>query len=249
MPFMPSATDGTQPRVIFFTGTDTGVGKTTVVCAVARTLRQMGRSVGVCKPIATGAERTSGGWIAEDTRLLADAIAVHPFESTITRWTFTEPLAPNVAARRAGVTLELTEIANEVRQRIAASQNELFLIEGVGGLLCPLTDSATIADLIATLGVPLVIVSRRSLGTLNHTLLTLEVARGRGLDVRGVIVNETEPPDGLADQTNLDELSRLVRSYGVPILGLMSHRKDETAGMSMTDVDWWNLAEPTPQQL
>jgi dethiobiotin synthetase len=110
--------------------------------------------------------------------------------------------------------------------------------------LCPLTEQETVADLAARLQLPLVVVVRRSLGTLNHTLLTLEVARGRGLAVAGVVVNETEPPVGLAAATNLDELARRI---AVPVLAVVPHQVGTTATDlgPIAAVDWWRLAAET----
>lgn len=202
---------------LFFTGTDTGCGKTFVTSAVVRELRRTGRAVSVCKPVATGAafDAGTGGWVADDTRTLAEAAGVAPNWHAVTGWTFEEPLAPPVAARRAGVRLTLAGIETAVRDRYQAGTTAV--VEGIGGLLCPLTDDATVADLIARLGLPVVIVTRRALGTLNHTLLTLEVARGRGLAVAGVVVTETHPPAGPAEETNVDELRRL----GAPVLAVV----------------------------
>jgi dethiobiotin synthetase len=209
-------------RGLFVTGTDTGCGKTFVTAALARLLRRQGRAVCVCKPVATGAEWRDGRLIADDTLLLAEAGERADLDA-VTPWAFAEPAAPPVAARAAGTVLHLDEIVAAVRRRAAGA--EVLLVEGVGGLLCPLTDEATVADLAAALGLPLLIVARRSLGTLNHTLLTLEAARGRGLRVAGVVVSETAPPAGLAERTNVDELRRL----GVPVLAVLPYGDDGTA--------------------
>src|SRR5688500_10368791 len=159
-------------RGLFFTGTDTGVGKTVVTAAVARVLRRQGREVRVCKPVATGAVREGTDWVAEDTRVLAEAVGAGGLEAfrAITPWAFPAPAAPPVAARLAGVELRLEEIVNAVRRQGRADAS--LLVEGVGGLLCPLTEQETVADLALALGLPLVVVARRSLGTLNHTLMT-----------------------------------------------------------------------------
>jgi dethiobiotin synthetase len=207
---------------LFVTGTDTGVGKTFVTCLLARSCRAAGLPVRVCKPLATGADLVDGRWLADDTRRLAEAAGLTGEWERITPWSFPEPVAPPVAARCHGVKLDLAEIAAAVGR--AAEPGVPLLVEGVGGLLCPLTDSATVADLAALLRLPLVVVARRSLGTLNHTLLTLEVARGRGLAVAGVVVNEVTPPEGLAEATNVTELQR---HTAVPVVAVVPHRAGE----------------------
>lgn len=222
-------------RGLFFVGTDTGVGKTFVTAAVARALREQGKAVSVCKPVATGAERVGGQLLSDDTRLLAEAAGEKDHER-VTPWTFEVPAAPPVAARLAGQTLSLAELSEAVRRQALAEG--ILLVEGIGGLLCPLTERDTVADLARLLGLPLVVVARRTLGTLNHTLLTLEVARGRGLPVAGVVVSETTPPSGPAEETNVEELRRLL---DVPLLAVAGH--GQTAALAA--VDWWALAGHT----
>ncbi len=224
------------PSGLFVTGTDTGVGKTFVTACVARLLREQGHAVRVCKPVATGAERDGGRWVSGDTRLLAEAAGETDL-GAVTPWAFPDPVAPPVAARRAGVDLVLGELAEAVRRR--SRPGVVLVVEGVGGLLCPLTERDTVADLAAALGFPLIVVTRRGLGTLNHTLLTLEAARGRGLAVAGVVVNETEPPRGLADETNVEELRRL----GVPVLAVVPHRARPTPAAlpELAAVPWQKL--------
>jgi dethiobiotin synthetase len=221
-------------RGLFVTGTDTGVGKTVVTAAVARLLSRQGRAVRVCKPVATGATWQGGRWVSEDTLLLAEATGEADLDA-VTPWSFPEPAAPPVAARLAGVSLTLEGLAAAVRRRAAAEAG--VMVEGVGGLLCPLTEDATVADLVAELRLPLVVVARRSLGTLNHTLLTREVARVRRLDVLGIVVNETTPPASLAEETNVEELRRRL---DVPVLAVVPHGAADAA---LAGVDWWRLSE------
>jgi dethiobiotin synthetase len=204
-------------RGLFVTATDTGAGKTFVATAVARSLRRRGVAVRVIKPVAAGAEWVGGRWLSDDARVLAEASG-EPDPSAVAPFTFPAAAAPPVAARLAGTTLSLGDVANAVRAR--SSPNTVTLVEGIGGLLCPLTERETVADLAAALGLPLLVVARRSLGTLNHTLLTLEVARGRRLAVAGVVVTETEPVSGPAAQTNVEELRRRI---DVPLLAVFPH--------------------------
>lgn len=221
-------------RGLFFTGTDTGVGKTFVLSTILKVLKAQGRNPRVSKPVATGAIG-----IADDTLQLAKAINLSsPSElQTITPWTFSEPAAPPVAARVERLTLTIEGLVSAVQT--TGEGAEILLVEGVGGLLCPLTESHTVADLVRELGLPLIVVARRSLGTLNHTMLTVEAALQRKLNLAGVVVNETTPPLGLADETNVEELRRRL---SVPILTVVPHGDDgRQAREAVARVDWWKL--------
>src|SRR5262249_61256624 len=125
---------------------------------------------------------------------------------------------PPVAARLEGVELSLAAIV----EAMGSPRRDALLVEGVGGLLCPLTVNETVADLAAHLRLPLVVVARRSLGTLHPTLLTVEVARTRGLRVAGVVVSETSPVTTRAEQDNVEQLRiRLT----VPVLAVVPDRQ------------------------
>ena len=158
----------------FIIGTDTGVGKTFVTAALAAALRARGRDVTVFKPVQSGASADDS---SGDAALLgADCI-----------YAFAAPLAPLVAARAEGRAIELELILE--RARALAHEHELLLVEGAGGLLVPLGEEFNLADLAVALGLPLVVVARAGLGTVNHTLLTIEAARARGLEIAGVVLN------------------------------------------------------------
>jgi len=226
---------------LFVTGTDTGVGKTVVSEALVRLLRRQGHRVRVCKPVAAGAQWVEDRWVSDDTIKLALAAGSDGEWDQVTPWVWPEPAAPPVAARQAGATVTLAEIVEAVRR--CARPDEPVLVEGVGGLLCPLTDTETVADLVQKLGLPLIVVARRSLGTLNHTLLTLEAAARRGLHVAGVVINETTSPQGLADETNVDELRWRINT---PILAVVPHhpRPPVDALPALAAVDWPRLCLP-----
>lgn len=216
---------------LFLVGTDTGVGKTTVAVGLVRLLRRQGHAVRIVKPVATGGD--------EDPRRLAAAAGETDLRA-VTPWCFAAPAAPPVAARMEGTSLSLEELARAVRSRWRPGTG--VIAEGVGGLLCPLTESETVADLANLLRLPLVVVARRSLGTLNHVLLSLEVARHRGLDVRGLIVSETSPPQGIAEETNIEELTKRIH---VPLLAVLRHRPagpdSEDISADLAATDWWGL--------
>ena len=177
-----------------------------------------------------------GRWLSDDTIQLAEAAGTSCDE--VTPWAFPEPAAPPVAARLQGVSLALADIVEAVRAR--SRTGGVLLVEGVGGLLCPLTEHETVADLAAALALPMIVVARRSLGTLNHTLLTLESARRRGLSLAGVIVNETEPAEGTAAQTNVEELQRRI---DVPLLAVVPHqtRSAPEDVPALAAIDWHRL--------
>jgi dethiobiotin synthetase len=219
-------------RGLFITATDTGAGKTFVTAGIARLWRREGRPFRVCKPVATGAENA---W-SEDTRLLAEA-AGDPDLHAVTPYTFAIPAAPPVAARLAGISLRLEDLAAAVHRR--AAEGRTALVEGVGGLLCPLTERETVADLASNLVLPLIIVARRSLGTLNHTLLTVEAAQRRGLRVAGVVVTATMPVMGVAEETAVEELRGRL---DVPILAVLPHQAKIMGGELpvLEAVDWWS---------
>lgn len=222
-------------RGLFITATDTGAGKTFVTAGIARLWRREGRSFHVCKPVATGADND---W-SEDTRILAEA-AGDPDLHAITPYTFAVPAAPPVAVRIAGASLRLEDLAGAVRRR--AADGNTVLVEGVGGLLCPLTERETVADLAVELALPLIVVARRSLGTLNHTLLTIEAAQRRGLRVAGLVVTATIPVQGVAEETAIEELSRRL---DVPVLAALPYQPNADSGemAALQAVDWWGLAQ------
>lgn len=207
-------------RGLFVTGTDTGVGKTWISCLLVRALREAGLRVGAVKPACSGCVPGADGtprW--EDVDALSAALgSTWPLER-IGPQRFDLPLAPPVAARCAGRTVDPVLLRTGIDWW--RTQVDRLVVEGVGGLLCPLTERETVADLASDAGFPLLIVSRLGLGTLNHTLLTLEAARTRGLAVAGIVLNEAEPgTDDLAAETNPDELRRRT---DLPILGIVRH--------------------------
>jgi dethiobiotin synthetase len=204
-------------RGFFITGTDTGVGKTVVAAALAIVLRESGRDVGVFKPVASGCVRRREGLVSEDAEFLAKAAEVPETLEEISPVRFEEPLAPTVAAVRAGVETDLEPVWQAWRRLRDA--HEILLVEGIGGILCPVTRAMSVADLAKEFRLPLLVVARSTLGTINHTVLTIEAARARGLAVAGVVVNRYnhESPD-LAEMTSPDEIQRVT---GVRVLGLV----------------------------
>ena len=197
-------------RGLFVTGTDTGVGKTLVGCAILRGLRERGLNVGAMKPVETGV----GPAGPADAQALAEAAGADDPLSDVCPGRFEMPAAPSVAARHEGRVIDMEEIdASFVRQE---SRHDWLLVEGAGGLLVPILEDLDMADLAKRWQLPVLVVTRAALGTINHTRLTLAVARHRGLEVAGIIVNHGVEPISDSDRANLEEL---LRDPGAPILG------------------------------
>jgi len=206
-----------RAKGIFVTGTDTGVGKTVVAAGLAVAMKRAGYDVGVMKPIATGGRRRREGLVSEDAEFLAHVADVPEPLHVISPIVLAEPLAPTVAARRAGVTIDLPLLWRAWEE--ISSAHEVVVVEGIGGLMVPITDQYRVVDLARDFSLPLIVVTRPSLGTINHTILTVEAARGRGLDVRGLVINNLDADAaGIAEETNPAELAR---ETDLPILAVV----------------------------
>jgi dethiobiotin synthetase len=194
---------------LLVTGTDTGVGKTYVTAALAAACAASGRRVAVLKAAQTG-DDDDAGWIAARVPGIAVRTALR----------YEAPVAPVVAARLEGAPQPSLEPIVAAARELRASADGI-LVEGSGGLLVPISERETFADLALALGLPLLIVARPGLGTLNHTALTVEVARARGIEVAGVVVCGTRADPDVAERTNLDELRRIA-----PLLGTLPYDPD-----------------------
>lgn len=175
-------------RGILIIGTDTGVGKTFVAAALARVFHSRGIDVGVMKPFAVARRRFSRTYRSEDTAILARAAHSTDSDTDINSYFYAVPAAPYVAS---GITQEdKVSIPSvlDAYQRLAA-KHDIMIVEGIGGLMVPLTESETFADFAKILNIPTIVVARCSIGTFNHTLLTLSVSKTYDLDVMGLVMN------------------------------------------------------------
>jgi len=201
---------------LFIAGTDTGVGKTQVACLIVRALRAARIRVGAYKPVCSGAQIPPGcppQW--DDLSRLQAALGVPTELDQLCRQRFLAPLAPPLAARQEQRTVDVDAVDAGLIDWFGRA--EAVVVEGAGGWLCPLTEYETLADWVARWRFPVLVVARRTLGTINHTLLTIESIRRRGLRVVGVVLNQTDPKaDDLSVSTNCAEIE--ARS-GVPVLG------------------------------
>jgi dethiobiotin synthetase len=205
--------------MIFVTGTDTGCGKTTVGRAVLAALRRRGLALGVLKPVETGCEEGPSGELQpEDAMALARAAGLELPIAEVCPYRLPLPASPERAAEAAGLTLDLAPITRAFE---AASQRDFLLVEGAGGLLVPIRPDVMMPDLARRFGLPIVVVARDALGTVNHTLLTVEAVRARGLRLRGVILSETdEAPKELANA------EAIARHGGTSVLGTLPYMPD-----------------------
>lgn len=193
----------------FVTATDTGVGKTVIAGALAWLVRERGVKVGVFKPVASGCRHDPRlGLVSEDAEFLAHCAEAHETLEVITPVRYAGELAPLAAARREHRAVDWSAIQESWRR--IRSANEWCVVEGVGGLLVPIDASRNVADLAAEFRLPLVVVARPGLGTINHTLLTVEAARARKLEIAAVVINGYEPASGtLAEETNPEVIAEL----------------------------------------
>jgi len=193
-------------RDLLVTGTDTGIGKTLVACALAAALSQRLR-VGVLKPAETGCREEQGELIPEDARRLREASGCDAPLEVVCPFRYAEPLAPWIAAERAGWPIALDRVRECFRKLTALS--DVVLVESAGDLLVPLTAKYSFADLAGDLDLSLVVVVGSRLGALNQTLLTIENARHRGLTVAGYVMNQLTRDEDLAQRLNPQALARL----------------------------------------
>jgi len=198
-------------RSLFVTGTDTGVGKTFVTCAIAAALREGRRDVGVMKPIASGCTRGPDGHLSsEDADLLIEASVTGDPMDLVMPVAFEPPLAPSAAARESGISFDRHKVM--AAYKTLAEKHEILLVEGVGGLLVPLDGRYTVRDLISDMHADVLVVSRDALGTINHTALTIESVRAAALEVVGVVLNApSADPSDVSSATNAEEIERLAR--------------------------------------
>ena len=207
-------------RGIFITGTDTGVGKTVVAAALARLLRMRGVNVGVMKPVTSGCREVSDKLVSDDALLLCQAAGVACCDDVVP-YRLREALAPAEAAKIDGVRIDFARI-REAYDRLAAN-SDFMIVEGAGGLMVPLAGGLLVADLVRQLQLPLLVVARPDLGTINHTVLTCFAARQMELRVAGVVINNYPAAPGLAERSAPHQIGSLC---GVAVLGVWPHRDD-----------------------
>ena len=204
------------PRGVFITATDTGVGKTLVASALAVCLIQRGVDVGVMKPIETGVLPSAK--TRSDGERLKIAAGCHDLMTEVSPYIFRLPVAPFSAAQAEGTNVRVKTIMRVFRA--LHQKHALMVVEGVGGIIVPLTQSLNVIDLIYRMRLPTIVVGQSSLGGINHALLTLDALRRRNIPVLTLVLNQHRPVRTKAERVQEQStVSLLRRLAGVPVVG------------------------------
>jgi dethiobiotin synthetase len=209
---------------IFLTGTDTGVGKTFVASGLLIAFKEIGLNVCPMKPVETGCKLKGDRLIPMDSINLLKTSGISEDLEKINPYRFRLPLAPSVAAELEGKVIKKSNITSAYYY--LEDKYQITIVEGAGGIMVPIYKKYLFIDLIRDLNLPIMIVSRPGLGTINHTLLTIEAARNKGLNVLGIIINySTKTKKGLPERTNPEVIEKI---GGIPIRGIIPYSKKFT---------------------
>lgn len=204
---------------IFVTGTDTDVGKTFIAAGIASALKRQGINVGVMKPVHTGCKTKNGVIIPTDSLVLVRAAAVNNPMDLVTPYMFKEPVAPYVAARKNNKRINPTRIMISFNK--LCTKHDYMVVEGIGGVLVPITRNFYVADLIKKFNIPALIVTRPGLGTINHTMLTINYLKDLKIPIAGVLINYSKKgKKTLFEKTCAETIERI---SGIPVLGVIPY--------------------------
>ncbi len=212
----------------FVTGTDTGVGKTLISCALLYAFAAQGKSVAGMKPVAAGCEEDG---LNEDVKSLRAATNILASLGQINPYSFLHPVAPHIAAYNAGVQINFARILESFHE--LAAQADVVIVEGAGGFQIPLNDTQDSADLVIALGIPVILVVGMRLGCLNHALLTLRAINDCGLQCAGWVANVIDADMLMLDE-NIQALQQRIKS---PLLAVVQHHKNPDARAIATQLD------------
>lgn len=222
-------------RGFFVIGTDTGVGKTLVASALVQGFAARGYKAVGMKPVASGAEECQGTLLWQDVEALRGTANVAAPLDLINPYRFVPPVSPHLAARQAGIAIDLRRIRDAYFA--LAGEADRVVVEGVGGFLAPLNEQETAADLAVLLGLPVVLVVGMRLGCLNHAFLTAEAVRARGLVLAGWVANRIDPAMALFD----DNLTTLRSRLPAPLLGVVPTLTEPAATEAERHLDFTAL--------
>ncbi|MFC1735417.1 dethiobiotin synthase [Candidatus Hydrogenedentota bacterium] len=211
-------------RGVFITGTGTEVGKTVVTAGLLRCLREKGIDAVPMKPIQTGGVPTSSGLQAPDLDFCLETAGLHPSADELclmAPYIYGPACSPHLAGRMAAHYPDISHITRCAGELLG--KHDVLLVEGAGGVMPPLDESTTMADLMVELGFPVLLVSHSGLGTINHTLLSVEALKTRGLDVLGIVFNDVTPQPGESTFIKEDNPATIARFGEVEVLGTLGN--------------------------
>ncbi len=204
----------------FVTGTDTGVGKTAITAGIAGSLRKLGINVGIMKPIATGYPQKAG-YKSSDVTILAEAAGIKDPEELINPVFLPIPTSPYDATKLLSVPIEMPSILTKFKKLL--SLHDVMLIEGIGGVMTPITKNFFVADMIKAMAIETIIVTRATLGTLNHTVMTCKTCKDYDIKVKGLVINNFDEKGSPAEKSAPTTLYELT---GINIIGIIPFIKD-----------------------
>jgi len=222
----------------FITGTDTDVGKTIVTACLATLFKSQGLDVGVMKPIETGVDPECSSTANSDAKFLMEVSNSTDAEEEVCPYRLKIPASPYQSAQIAGTQIRPAIILENLK--VLQSRHDVTLVEGIGGLLVPITQNYSVADLALEMGLPLIIVSRIRVGTLNHTLLTVKAARQHGLKIKGIILNQQEA--GNLNEVEKQQGKLIEELSEIPVLGTCPYNKDVSPEGLVENLDNIKLA-------
>ncbi|MFA4956052.1 MAG: dethiobiotin synthase [Candidatus Methanoperedens sp.] len=204
---------------IFITGTDTNIGKTVIAAGLAGALNNKGYSVGVMKAVQSGAGIKNGLLYSPDIEFIKKVMDVNDEMELVCPYLLKEAMAPGIAAEIEGKNIDFEIIKNAFQE--LENRHDIVIVEGAGGIAVPIKKRLMISDLIKYMGIPIIIVARAGLGTINHTVLTIEYAKRSGIKIIGVIINDYR--GGIVEERNPGIITDLT---GIPILGIIPNDPD-----------------------
>jgi dethiobiotin synthetase len=232
-------------RGVFVTGTGTGVGKSVLAAAICAALGSRGEKVAAFKPVITGLDERDGDWPPDD-ELLASVATAGQKREDVAPHRYGPPVSPHLAAELAGEQIEALALAREARER--AQRADALVCEGVGGFLVPITPGFLVRDLAIELDMPVVIAASPGLGTINHSLLTIEAVRAGGLHVAGVVLTPWPDEPSTMESSNRETIAKL----GDVDVHELPHTTPDDLAEAARDLpvdDWLQVAETTPPDI
>ncbi|MCR4305028.1 MAG: dethiobiotin synthase [Gallionella sp.] len=218
----------------FVTGTDTGVGKTLISCALLHAFAARGKRAVGMKPVAAGCDAVGQNGDVLQLRAAGNVAVEYQKNNP---YCFSQAIAPHIAAQRAGVSIQFSRIAESYQELAALA--DVVIVEGVGGFRVPLNARQDSADLAQELGLAVILVAGMRMGCLNHALLTAEAIAARGLTLAGWVANIIEP-DMMMREENIAALQQRIAA---PLLGIVPHLRPADARIAATRLDLELLAK------